>query len=305
MNKDETNNVLDEKLRSFGSEIANILLDSMFIIKSFRYAQIGLGKEAENLNKFFEKLDNESSTTPYLAMWTAVTVKDVSLSPPEYLPIYDKSASPNEMLTIITEYLNQQLLWLIVQAYESFETFNKDFYACLGFLDRDLWFCSDFGKYTIKDLENKELHWYKTQVRKNIGKNNIKDILNRYKEIFREYENFEKQEPDNLLFWIKYIEFIRHTIVHTNSSVPSSELNDKLTKFTGIAFPSKKAELKKHQTQMLEYFTKVGDLFKLQVIDKSNLGIPNSSVTIPTKYLIEKLTSHAYLTYKSSITLFQ
>ncbi|HSG31811.1 MAG TPA: hypothetical protein VLB82_09725 [Thermodesulfobacteriota bacterium] len=304
MNNNDPNYILNTQLSSFGSEIANVLVDSNFIMKSFRYAQIGLEKESKNLKKFFDKIDDQTNTVPYISMWTAVVAKDVTKDSTDYLPIQSKTVGPDEILTIITDYLNQQLLWLIVKAYESFERFNKDFYACLGYTNRDLWLCSDFGKYRIGDLENKELDWYKAQVRKNIGKNNIKDILKRYRDIFHEYEKFERQEPDNLLFWIKFIEFVRHTIVHANSSVQCSELNEKLEKFTGVAFPSRKPELEKDQKQMIEYFTQVGEIYKLQVIDKDKLDIPDATVTYPTKYIIEKLTSHAYLTYKTSLEFF-
>lgn len=103
MNNNDPNYILNTQLSSFGSEIANVLVDSNFIMKSFRYAQIGLEKESKNLKKFFDKIDDQTNTVPYISMWTAVVAKDVTKDSTDYLPIQSKTVGPDEILTIITE----------------------------------------------------------------------------------------------------------------------------------------------------------------------------------------------------------
>ena len=110
-------------------------------------------------------------------------------------PLGRGKAEEGELLDALVANLNSQHQWLLAYAYEAFERYYKDLYGAIGYLDRNIWRGSDFGKERIKDLKNKKFHWFQEQARVTIAKTNIKEILGVLREKIAGFESHEKSNP--------------------------------------------------------------------------------------------------------------
>ncbi len=122
----------------------------------------------------------------------------------------------------LVENLNNHNRLLIVLSYEAFERYYLDLYAALGYLDKNLWNCADFGDVKLKNLTYKKLDWFQNKVRnsKTGKKIPIRKILNSMRNNFIFFDKTERKGDIYLRMWIVYIQKLRHAIVHNQSILP-------------------------------------------------------------------------------------
>jgi hypothetical protein len=290
MKKTQAKQIIDGQINRFGEEIAAVRFESMFSVYSFKDAHESLTRRVETL-KFQE-------------MWTAVPAKDVTQSPPAFVSIGGRRAKDQELINILIDNLNNQNLWLFVLAYEALERFYKDFYAALGYLDRNLWLCSDFGTVKIGDLRAKDLQWFQAQVRKTVAKHNIDGILQSLRNSFPNFAKAESGDVFDLKMWFGVAALFRNVIVHSDSRIAKEELTQRLEKATGLSFTGERESVKMRWRLVHRYIRLSGNYYELEAINRSMTRPPYHLINSPVDSLIEKLTSHAYLAYKVAMIHF-
>jgi len=131
--------------------------------------------------------------------------------------------SVQDQIDSVVIHKNRQYQWLLAEAYEAFEDYLEDLYACIGFSDNNLWPMSDFGSVSIKELPGKDLQWYKERV----GEKRRKplSILNQLRKVFPEICRIEEQNifGINLRLSIITVEMLRHIIVHNGGIVDDKD----------------------------------------------------------------------------------
>lgn len=276
---------MDAILHAYGEAIAAYLFDSNFSVNSFK---------------------NALATGSALCgrMWTAVPATDVRYSPPRLVLVGEKGAQDEQILAAMIENLNNQNLWILVSAFESYEKFFKDFYGALGYLDRNLWLCSDFGDTSLGELDGKDMAWHQEQVRKTIARHDIKPILSRLRKVFPVFADREAGPDDYLRMWVGIAGAFRNCIVHARAALPKSDVTHELEKACGESFTGKKEEVVLRRVSVGRYFRFEGEICHLEGIDRKQLKPSYVFVNKPTTDLIEKLVSHAALAYSAALMHF-
>ncbi len=199
--------------------------------------------------------------------------------------------------------LNNQNRLQIVLGYEAFERYYINLYAALGYLDKNLWNCVDFGNIKIKDLANKKLDWYKNKVRdiKTGNKIPIRKILNSIRNSFKSFTDTERKGDTYLCMWIEYIKKLRHSIVHNQSILPINIRNDVLSD-SGYSKNGKTALILKGM--MERYLEYNNNHFEILAIKSRDIKPPYHNVCDPTKTIIDKLCMHVYISYTLAMKYF-
>lgn len=304
MKKVQAKRILDEVFFRFGQQMATIRFESQFTVASFKDAH----KKLSQLKELSQGAEVEERKLFFRQMWTAVSAMDILESPPVYVAISGKEAQDEELIEILTDNLNNQNRWLLVSAYEEFERYCRDIYGALGYLDRNLWRCEDFGSISLQGLKFKDLSWYQQCVRKGIGRYNTDIIIKRFRQIFPKFEKAESKNSKNnadLKTWINILAFLRNRIVHTQAKISKSEIIQVLQEKTGLSFTGHKRSVAMRRAIIFERLFKLnGNQYEIKAIDRSKLKEPYVSINNPFYFLLERIVSHASLSYKLSMKHF-
>jgi hypothetical protein len=161
--------------------------------------------------------------------------------------------SVKEVYSSVILHKNKQYEWLLVEAYEAFESFLEDSYAYLGFINTNAWPLSDFGNLQLNEISGKTIEWYKERVR--MKKDKPKTILVQFRKIFpglveKEISNFYNV---NMRLAVTTIELLRHIIVHKSGIVDNKkEFNRRILE---------KAELLQDKNQIDKYNRFINSFF--------------------------------------------
>lgn len=296
----EVQPVLDELFLGLGKRFAQIRFESMFVVSTFAAAHQEMTQLA-SLTK--QRQPNAATGHRFRNMWAAMPAMDVRQWPPISIAIGGRQAQDEEFIFMLIENLNGQLLWLLVQAFEAIEKYYKDFYGALGYLDNNLLQCSDFGNVRIPELADLSLVRYQEQVRRIIGRHNVDDILNNLRRVFPAFAKAETNHID-LKLWFDAAAFFRHMIVHERACIPKAELLPRLAKATGHSFTGHTQEVKKRFFLMVSHFELQSDTYSLLLIDRNCLRSPYTGLNDRFDRLLNKLSSHAALTYATAMEHF-
>lgn len=206
MRQSEAMEILDTLLFSLGKRFAEIEIESEYAIKNFE-------NTLKNPKRGF--------------IGRNVLAMDVRKNPPQEITLSGAHAMDEEFIDILVNNLNNQHLWLLVQAFEAIEKYYKDFYGALGYLDENLWQCEDFGKVRLSDVKAKDLLWFQNQVRETKKLRNVDAILKKLHQIFPAIDKalaLAKTKGIDLEFNFKAVAFFRHKIVHEKASILEKEL---------------------------------------------------------------------------------
>jgi hypothetical protein len=118
---------------------------------------------------------------------------------------------------------NKHYQWLLVEAYELFESFLINIYAAVGNIDKNIWLMSDYGSITLNEVNNKSYDWYLSRVKEKKGK--PQSILNQFRNAFPDIAKVERDNTSgtNLRLLITLTESIRHIIVHKSGIVEDKD----------------------------------------------------------------------------------
>lgn len=127
---------------------------------------------------------------------------------------------------------NRQYQWLLAEAYELFEDFLENAYACAALENRSLWPLRDFGALTYDELTSVTFDKLLEQAKSK--KDKPQSLLNPLREKLLRMKALETRNCLNANLWFKinFIEKLRHHIVHTRGAVADKQqfAKDLLTK---------------------------------------------------------------------------
>jgi len=303
MKRSQAVRVLDKIILDLSKELATIHFESCFIINQFEVAIAELRDSLKRAKRIKKKHDIQ---TPLVGLWTAHYFNDLSDPDFPFFSLGEKSAQESELIQVLAENMNLQHQWLLVHAYEAFESFYKNLYGALGYLDMSIWRGSDFGKIRIEDAKNKKLCWYQDTAKNTIGKNNIREILNVLRNNLYGFENFEKANKTNHKFNIGLVEAFRHIIVHSRGRIGTLKLFELVERTTGHSLNGTSKSVSDKKTMIDSYLETEDDQSTICLIDKKRLLSKNNSGQPANifKTLLEYLSNHSALTYSQSIRHF-
>jgi hypothetical protein len=293
MRPNEVQPVLDGLFLALGERFAQIRFESLFAASTFTAAH----QEMTQLAVLSQQTQPNAATGHrFRHMWAAMPAMDVRQWPPTSIAIGGRQAQDDEFISMLIENLNGQLLWLLVQAFEGIEKHYKDFYAALGYLDENLWQCADFGNARIPELAGFPLTWFQDQVRRTVGRHNVDGILNNLRRLFPAFAAAETNQID-LGLWFDAAAFFRHMIVHGQARIPEAELIPRLAEATGHSFTGHTREVALRNWSMVSHFELHGGIYTLWLVDRNRVRPPYHGLDDRFDRLLNKLASHAALTY--------
>lgn len=305
MKRSQAIRVLDRIILELSKEIATVHFESFFIINQFKVA---IGELRDSLKRAKRIKKNHDIQTPLVGLWTAHYFNDLSDPDFPFFSLGKKSAQENELIQVLVKNMNLQHQWLLVQAYEAFESFYKNLYGALGYLDMSIWRGSDFGNIRIKDAKNKNLFWYKNTAKRTIGKNSIREILNVLRANLEDFESFEKAKKTktNHKFNIGLVEAFRHIIVHAGGKIETLKLFEAVEQKTGHSLNGNSKSVSDKRTMIASFLETDGDKSIICLTDKKRLLAKNNNAQPSNlfKTLLEYLSNHSALAYSQSIRRF-
>lgn len=125
----------------------------------------------------------------------------------------------------------KQYQWMLAEAYEAMEDFLEESYAAGAMLSDDLWWLSDYGDTSQKNVDKENFNWLLERVRRKKGRPfSITDRLRESSESFRKIESKDATGADYRVALV-IIEKLRHVIVHNNGYI--DELDAVVNKSVG------------------------------------------------------------------------
>lgn len=118
---------------------------------------------------------------------------------------------------------NRQYQWLLAEAYELFEDFLENAYACAALENKNLWPLRDFGTLTFDELTSVTFDKLLELAKSKQGK--PQTLLHPLREKLPRMKILETRNhlDVNLWFKINFIEKLRHHIVHTRGVVADKQ----------------------------------------------------------------------------------
>lgn len=118
---------------------------------------------------------------------------------------------------------NRQYQWLLAEAYELFEDFLENAYACAALENKNLWPLRDFGALTFDELASVTFDKLLEQAKSK--KDKPQSLLHPLREKLHRMKVLETRNSLNTNLWFKinFIEKLRHHIVHTRGAVADKQ----------------------------------------------------------------------------------
>lgn len=203
-------------------------------------------KQIEQIN-FYKSLIDESVETKYKQLLEQKNMKPKSWTEDdfftgavglsfynpfngeyEHLSVYERTI--NKDIKSLEYHYNKQYQWLLVEAYEAYEKFLSNLYAYTGYIDNSFWTMEDFGKISLNELTNKELHWFIERSKK------PNEILKQIRLKIPTLKDYEKDNRIGIDFklHITLIEKLRHIIVHKSGETKKELFIEKMLKELGV-----------------------------------------------------------------------
>jgi hypothetical protein len=191
-------------------------------------------KELEQLAEYARQLDQHTDLKSLPSSFDKMSFH--AAKDGERIVFARKSTNLEERKSQVSEHKKKQYQWLLSEAYELFEDFIEEAYACAGYADNDFWPLSDFGYISISELKSKNFDWFVTQAK--AKRDRPQSILNRIREKLPEFAALEKTNSlgIDLKLVVILIEHLRHLIVH-NGGITSDtkEFINKVLKKAGYS----------------------------------------------------------------------
>jgi hypothetical protein len=216
----------------------------------------------------------------------------------------EKRGRDEDFIEILTENINEQFLWVLVQSFEATERFLKKLNSITD----------DFGQNPSKNedaLISKERqpaeHFNSKQHIDTQEKNKVQDVIYSLRKKFSKFKNTERKH-ENLLLWFYIVAFFRNLIVHSEAQICKHHLLRKLNgKMKPIGYHFYFRRSMKKQTMayfgsIISHFQLKDDVYSLCLLDKTRLKNPYVGLERPLNCLIEHLLSYAALAYAEATT---
>lgn len=204
------------------TEIFKKLTDDMALIYRNK---VDIKSSTEREHAFLAKqkeLAATISSTPSLAMF-GQNMAFRSIETGAVVFFGNESSTHDEKISDLVHRHNRQLQWLLADAYEVFELFLREIYACAGYNDNSLWSMSDFGDEPASVVKNKDYEWFvaRSKGKRDVPRGILNVLANKFTRIKRAetINNFEV----NIRLAIILIAHLRHVSVHGKGDVKNKD----------------------------------------------------------------------------------
>jgi len=315
MKKTQAQKILDAEIKALGDRISLLTFEEYVITSQFKEAHLAF---MEYMDK--AKHHSDPSLRRFILkdaiIGSSSIGSDVTKKPIIHFSLGRKDIKFHEKEHALIENLNRQYSWLLVSAYEDYERFLKELYACMGFLDRTFWQCDDYGSISISDIGSLKLAWFKQRVAERTNRRFQHDAscaLARFRDAFPSLLPYETvalpgaktsvysdailhQEVDTLPVGLtcSLAGKLRHAIVHDHSAIESAQ---SLSKEIGANGTDKIAVIAAHLKKSPE-----GVRIWL-VYDQKGL-LDYNFLDLRISQMLQSLCAHACLLYKACISHF-
>ena len=300
MKRKQAKALLDKNILALGDRLADLLFEAQLLIHTYKAVRFG-----ETIT--FDSGSRAYTHHPIGDWWYSISADDLTQ---ERRPCrFYIGARKGTRQTITDRYpstLNSQIRWLLVSGYEAYERFLVRLYAEMGFCDRNLWRCADFGnRYRIKDTVSLTLDDFAKRVREcpDLQPEKIRKLLGCLLPTIQRCEDKNSiLLDDEKMSYRDYVDLIaemRHIIVHEQSQVEPEELfrrlhrkwkrKDELSRKLKTFIVHNKL---KHSPEGWEIWL----LHKSPIFEKSCTQMDG-----PLRTLLERLGTHACLLYGEAI----
>jgi hypothetical protein len=296
---------LDATFTKLTNELTKTRFEAEYVTSLFKGTITQLEDSLQTAKEFKKSKALDSSVV--MGLWIALPIVDLTASKIEWLSVGTTKAEDDEILDALICNLRTQHQWLLVEAFEILESYLKDLYGVLGYLDRSLWRCSDFGNITPAEIGDNDLEWHKNQVRKT-AKNNTKEIRKRISDKIDGVSNYLSNNcrQRDYSFLIGCIETLRHVIVHSSGLIDWNDLLDAVSKNTGEVLTGDKKGPKSLRKFLRSFVdsTMIESVVEITLINKANIQPPFHFINKPFLYLLEHIGSYGALLYSQSLRHF-
>lgn len=303
MKRKQAKTLLDRTILTLGDGLADLLFEAQLLIHTHKAVRSG-----ETIT-----FDSDKRVHTHHSIgdwWNSISADD--LTQKRGSCHFYIGARKGDKQTVTERYpstLNSQFRWLLVSGYEAYERFLIRLYAELGFCDRNLWRCADFGnRYHVKNISSLTLDDLMKRVREcpDLQPEKIRNLLGcLFPTIQRSEDKNSIVFGDEKMSYRDYVDMIaemRHIIVHERSQVEPEELFRRLDR----KWKRKESLSKKLKTLIVHNELKhspegwdIWLLHKSPIFQKSCTQMDG-----PLRTLLERLGTHACLLYGEAIKHF-
>jgi hypothetical protein len=146
-----------------------------------------------------------------------------------------KKTSIDEAIELTYLHKNKQYQWLLAEAYEAYEDYLENMYACVGYSDPRLWPDKDLASLSPSKTQSLGLDWFFEKSRNKRG--GAGAILCHFRRILPNLKTIERVNHIgvDLRLSISIVEKIRHIVVHRNGKIESrGKLVDAILKSSNL-----------------------------------------------------------------------
>lgn len=282
----------DATFLAFGREMARCYFDLLLTDGEFRRAHSSLTAALQDKPGTEATQEDRARVR---SMWIAVPADDVAHPESYGVAIGGRGAQDEQLADALVHIYNSRCSWVLVQGYEGFERLVRRLYADLGYADRAIWRCKEYGSIGTDEVAALPREWFQEQAR---AHREIDGILNRLRTKLNGLQALEEGNPRRVHFvhWQKTIELFRHQVVHASGTVPS-DFDEIVRKAIGM-----------HDLHTLggdglaEWLRCEDNERRLWLVDAESIAQGQYTLANrPLKTLMETMTSHACLLYRKSL----
>lgn len=211
MNKKNWKNIFEESWNNFAIKI------SKKIEFQYKLAENDFNNKYKQIQKEIEDLESRNiSNQPYHQRKSSFPNP---YNEPEEICYYWIEYTREEIQEYLIERTNRQYQWFLVEAYEYFEDYIEELYACTGYTYNASWKAEDYGNKYISEISNLTLKEFCYLSRNRKGE--TRKIISSFRLLIN---NLEKKERNNstktdLFLWVTMIEMYRHIITHKSGII--------------------------------------------------------------------------------------
>jgi hypothetical protein len=300
--KKEATQLLDQAAFALGDSLAELVFEAQVLIHTYKVVRAG-----ETIT--FDPKRHVYTHNSIGEWWNTVSAVDITRSQCFGFCVGGRSGNKQTITKRFSQMLNSQFRWLLVSGYEAYERYLKELYSILGFCDRNLWRCADYGnRYHANTISTMSLEDFRRRVRESpeLTPEKIRNLCGC---VFPAIQSAESKnsiqfgtETMSYRDYVDFIALLRHITVHEQARVALddffSRLNDKWKRSKGIS--------QKLKALILHSDFKVHDsVCEIWLLPKSELLLRDCTfMDRSLRTLLERLSTHGHLLYKKSIEHF-
>jgi hypothetical protein len=303
MKRKRAKSLLDKTILDLGDALADLVFEAQLLIHTYKTVRSGetISFDAKR------KVHTHHSIGDW---WNSISAEDLTQKRGTcHFYVGARKGDKQSITDRFPSTLNAQFRWLLVSGYEAYERFLLKLYAELGFCDRNLWRCADFGnRYHIADISSLKLDDFRQRVREcpELHPDKIRNLLGLQFSVIQRCENKNSIVfGDEKMTYRDYVDLIatmRHIIVHEQSQVEPEEF------FRRIKKKWNRNDDLSHKLKTLivhNDFKHSPDGWEIWLAQKSPIFQKScTQMDGPLRTLLERLATHACLIYGEAIRHF-